>query len=416
MILHHLFTCRSLILKSALFTQIACFLAPLLGAQEKSTASTAAIAEISFYCKVYEHPDTASNVLTVLSRGDHYPIYHDSSGWLLVGLVQNRGWIEKHNCKVASLPGSSSAGQSLQSLYNLLFVDFASRSILIPALLLVLIANIVLFVKLYRKSKESFQKAQTAQIAAATEHKLVVYIVGKDKLVKSTVTEQLMTLSSLFTITGFDVERLRNVKALKARTAIMAPDIFAIDAQNTTNVINHVEQMISGKPLLVNIPLIFFNAPKTERRAQSRTMLKVFYFSDAITDTDIFRIASLRVATFAENEDVRTLKSVSALEGGISQESILETMQFIEVGRKSGLLVVKKQGHYGSIAFQEGIIVYAQTQRSEGKEAAIEMLDLKDGYFRFTMNQSPKERNCSLLPVAVLMEWTQGRDEEVLRS
>jgi len=87
-------------------------------------------------------------------------------------------------------------------------------------------------------------------------------------------------------------------------------------------------------------------------------------------------------------------------------------LQFIEIGSKTGCLLIETERPFGLIYFLNGRIIYAATaQEIIGKEAVFMILNLKNGNFRFILNRKPKSSNANLSTLEVLMEWTKALDE-----
>jgi hypothetical protein len=57
------------------------------------------------------------------------------------------------------------------------------------------------------------------------------------------------------------------------------------------------------------------------------------------------------------------------------------------------------------------MINYAVSQNAIGEKAVIEILNLKKGKFNFISGKKPKETNCSVATLNILMEWTKDIDE-----
>ncbi|MCX7727161.1 MAG: DUF4388 domain-containing protein [Chitinispirillaceae bacterium] len=102
----------------------------------------------------------------------------------------------------------------------------------------------------------------------------------------------------------------------------------------------------------------------------------------------------------------------SALAGNIGEGSLLEVLQFIEIGSKTGCLLIEVGKPFAIICFKNGRIIFAATaDRITGKEAIFKVLDLKVGTFRFVVDKKPKESNLNLSTLEILMEWAKVADE-----
>jgi hypothetical protein len=110
----------------------------------------------------------------------------------------------------------------------------------------------------------------------------------------------------------------------------------------------------------------------------------------------------------------RTIKKsvqTSALEGDIRLGNLMEVMQFIEIGKKTGCLYITVKSPFGLIYFENGRITYAATQGVQGKEAVFEILNLKEGHFHLVLDKTSQSKNVNLSTLEVLMDWTKVKDE-----
>ena len=104
-------------------------------------------------------------------------------------------------------------------------------------------------------------------------------------------------------------------------------------------------------------------------------------------------------------------ESGAVFEGKVSENSLPEILQFLEVGRRTGLLSLETEHPAGVINFQEGEIVSAQTHRHEGVEAVFEILSLSRGKFRFFPGRVTSRSATRLSATEVLLHWAHRMDE-----
>ena len=91
--------------------------------------------------------------------------------------------------------------------------------------------------------------------------------------------------------------------------------------------------------------------------------------------------------------------------GNLKQTNLLDAIQFLEIGRREGILHIYVGRRKGYIAFVGGSIVDAFYRNTIGKEAIFQMLELDYGDFYFeskTLNQPPVITE-SIMDIA--LEW-----------
>jgi len=100
--------------------------------------------------------------------------------------------------------------------------------------------------------------------------------------------------------------------------------------------------------------------------------------------------------------------------GGFSGAELLEIVQFLELHQKSGRLVVSAPPLEGEIVLREGAIAHAQAGQLMGSEAALALLDVEAGTFRFVAQSRPGAGPATplrLRPSVLAIEVMRKRDE-----
>jgi hypothetical protein len=96
--------------------------------------------------------------------------------------------------------------------------------------------------------------------------------------------------------------------------------------------------------------------------------------------------------------------------GNLKQTNLLDAIQFLELGRREGVLHIYAGRRKGYITFAMGQVVDAFFRNAPGKEAVFEMLELDYGDFYFeskTISQ-PKVITESIMNIA--LEWDARRN------
>jgi hypothetical protein len=239
----------------------------------------------------------------------------------------------------------------------------------------------------------------------------VLVLAHGNKRITDTDGKSRITIARALRRAGFAVLRARELRTVAAYLRKHPPDIMIADWRFGPHVAKQIQALLASRTALSNLPVIFYNVVNTQR-ARNMLNTKTFYFLDvAFSVPDLFKFTML----LAGNEESPThyKKSVQdyALEGPIQEGNLIEVLQLIEGGGKSGGLFVDTDGLFGTAYLRDGTITYAATRNSTGEKAVEEMLDLKTGYFRFQADKYVDQSNCSIRITAALMEWARKRDE-----
>jgi hypothetical protein len=95
--------------------------------------------------------------------------------------------------------------------------------------------------------------------------------------------------------------------------------------------------------------------------------------------------------------------------GNLKQTTLLDAIQFLEIGRREGILHVYSGRRKGYLTFLKGQVVDAFYRNETGREAIFQMLELTEGDFYFepkTVSQ-PKLISDTLMDIA--FEWDSRR-------
>jgi hypothetical protein len=90
---------------------------------------------------------------------------------------------------------------------------------------------------------------------------------------------------------------------------------------------------------------------------------------------------------------------------------LAEFLQFLEVGKKTGLLSVEHDQPIGVINFEDGEISFAQTHMQEGTEAVFEILSISQGKFHFFPGKPQGVSQTKYCVTELLMHWVHRVDE-----
>lgn len=123
-------------------------------------------------------------------------------------------------------------------------------------------------------------------------------------------------------------------------------------------------------------------------------------------------IAFLHRRRSAPSSQIRGQYNTSfVFSGNLKQTTLLDAIQFLEIGRREGVLHIYSGRRKGYLTFCKGQVVDGFYRNEVGREAIFEMLSLEEGDFYFepkTVTQ-PKLISESIMDIA--FEWDARRME-----
>jgi CheY-like chemotaxis protein len=171
---------------------------------------------------------------------------------------------------------------------------------------------------------------------------------------------------------------------------------------------------IKSRPETAAVPFVFLSAKKD---VDERVVGLEMGADDYITKP--FSIKELKAKIRSITKKVSDLKEVGSLEGLLREVDLVDVIQLIEMGRKTGMLILETPGGEGKVYFDQGNPVFAQAGSWEGVEAFNVMLSWRDG--RFKLDQKAVAIDYNIDPGSgqeLLMEGVRLSDEmeEAIRA
>jgi CheY-like chemotaxis protein len=171
---------------------------------------------------------------------------------------------------------------------------------------------------------------------------------------------------------------------------------------------------IKSRPETASIPFIFLSAKKD---VDERVVGLDMGADDYITKP--FSIKELKAKVRSITKKIKDMKELGSLEGLLKEVDLVDVIQLIEMGRKTGMLLLESSSGPGRVYFELGGPVYAMTERWGGIEAFYTMLSWKEGRFKLDQKTASIEPNIEHSgSQELLMEGVRLADEmeESLRS
>lgn len=182
-------------------------------------------------------------------------------------------------------------------------------------------------------------------------------------------------------------------KAVKVKPSIILSDIMMprLDGYG-------LYRKIRSRPEISSIPFVFLSAKKD---VDERVIGLEMGADDYITKP--FSVKELKAKIRSLTKKIRDLDERGSLEGLLKEVDLIDVIQLIEMGRKTGMLLIESPAGEGSIYFDRGSPIHAKTLSWSGIEAFNTMLTFKEGRFRLDQRSVPVEANMQ-----------QGRGQELL--
>jgi hypothetical protein len=95
--------------------------------------------------------------------------------------------------------------------------------------------------------------------------------------------------------------------------------------------------------------------------------------------------------------------------GNLKQTTLLDAIQFLEIGRREGILHVYSGRRKGYLTFLKGQVVDAFYRNETGREAIFQMLELTEGDFYFEPKTVSQPKLISDTMMDIAFEWDSRR-------
>ncbi len=121
-------------------------------------------------------------------------------------------------------------------------------------------------------------------------------------------------------------------------------------------------------------------------------------------------------AATAEMEGTSEIDFASFQSGLLAETPMVETLQGLEFGRKTGTLSILSGRLRGHLVLHEGVPWFARLGDREGEAAVLDMLALAEGRFIFSPSPEPGERAMRSTITGLLLEFSRQSDEQTHAS
>ncbi len=163
-------------------------------------------------------------------------------------------------------------------------------------------------------------------------------------------------------------------------------------------------KLLAANPLMEQVPVVILASGDAEQRRQALRMGLTNLVFPPYDEEEV--VLSTRLAIDRHRDESR-------LFGSLSQMSVADLLQMAEVGRRSGTIVLHREGRNGTIRVIEGVIVHGDIDDGRsGSPAVMEMATWEEGTFEADFSHQPAAGPLELVPSAMLLEAMRRLDEE----
>ncbi|MDR0307935.1 MAG: DUF4388 domain-containing protein [Chitinispirillales bacterium] len=345
--------------------------------------------------RILEYLSPESPFLVIARKGDVFPLFHQGDTWCRVVCKDTIGVVRCSELEILDVPPTGSI--ILKEAKTVLII------VLGASLVIVLIVGLVTYRHISAERKRNIFVKKNALILAK-ETKMVQYM----------LTNASAPVEHCFSEIGFNVNVTKDSVTARQNIEHSLPDLILVDWNFEPAILAKLENLLVRlDSSALNIYFLFYNVPDPSSVPQSKVLKNVSFFGPTLSDRDIFAVVTPLITSGEQGaKNVQASVQRCALQGEIAGGNLLEVLQFIEIGSKTGCLMIDiRKNPFGLVYFKNGKIIYAAAAKGQGVQAVYSILNLSSGNFRFIVNKTPKTANLNLSTLSVLMEWTKEKDE-----
>jgi uncharacterized protein YgiM (DUF1202 family) len=332
-----------------------------------------------------------SSILSMAKKGDYFPLVLAGDTWCKILYGDKEAWVKRRDVKIVESPHPDIPWQ--------IFIIIGT------------VLGVVIFILVLRILLLRFNILKAGWFKTITIEKNVLIIAQKEKFVQRYLANSTSPLSKCFAELGFHVMNIRELAKVGQALVHYMPDVIMVDWEIDRKVQTSIETILASRTATANILVIFYNVFDSVSSRQSAIIPNAQFLGPRFSDREVFSLVTPLILKKDKSINIRKSVEAAALEGEITESSLLEVFQFVEIGKKTGCLLIGAKKPQGIIYFKAGMIVYANTKSETGQNAIFTILNMKEGHFSFVLDKVAPEENCNLPTLGILMEWTKRADE-----
>ena len=211
---------------------------------------------------------------------------------------------------------------------------------------------------------------------------------------------------------GFSVTTAVHAADARDKLKHAAPDLIITDTKlpGDESGFDFVGKLKS-KTETANIPIIFLSS---ENRLEQKVAGLELGVEDYLTKPIYIKEVLTRVRVLLDKREKQTLERrerSSSFAGLLGDMGLVDLMQTIEIGRKTGKIMIENRTQRGQVSFREGKVCDARSGRLSGERAFYRMLVWNDGTFSMEFSAHDDADVIELSTQGLLMEGMRRVDE-----
>ncbi len=211
---------------------------------------------------------------------------------------------------------------------------------------------------------------------------------------------------------GFSVTTAIHATDARDKLKHATPDLIITDTKlpGDENGFDFVANLKS-QPETASIPIIFLSS---ENRLEQKVTGLELGVEDYLTKPIYIKEVLTRVRVLLDKREKQTLERrerSSSFAGLLGDMGLVDLMQTVEIGRKTGRLFIETRSQKGQVSFREGKVTDARCGRLTGERAFYRMLVWNEGVFSMEFGAHDEADVIELSTQGLLMEGMRRVDE-----
>ncbi|MFQ5632859.1 MAG: DUF4388 domain-containing protein, partial [bacterium] len=203
---------------------------------------------------------------------------------------------------------------------------------------------------------------------------------------------------------GFEVRIIQKSNEVEDYFNEFLPDLLIVETRLAdTNLVNLID-FIHSKGNNKLIPIVAIGNPRTvdERIVVLEREVDDFIYKPFDLDEVLVRLENLLKET--SNVSEKTPATSRGFSGTLSEMTLVDLLQTLEVGKKTGIITLYQGGREGKVFIIEGEAVHASLNHLDPKNALMRMFTWMDGQFSVEMKKHETARSFLLSTREIISE------------
>jgi DNA-binding response OmpR family regulator len=203
---------------------------------------------------------------------------------------------------------------------------------------------------------------------------------------------------------GYQVHAARDGSRALQIAILRFPDVVLFDERAPLLDARTFVRILRTNPRTERIPVVLCGeAPDADRARLGSYLRKPFNLDEVVARIDqLFRRVEAARAVTAESREI---------EGNLAQIPLVDLLQILSVNRKTGRLVVEREGERAEIALDAGRVLDARLGPVAGEKALFRLLTRREGQFAFLPGAHGGEERIERRVEELVLEGLRQADE-----